>query len=448
MKPLFRPWASRLAALLVGTALMGSAFAQAAPSVTWPDALRPVTRQAAPATAPTNPDQRKLTAEEKQAVLDRIATILSEQAFVPGVDFVAKWKEMLEAQKEALDKAETAAAFSREINGMLNRYGLSHISLFTPSFGEQRVTQRRAGIGIRIQIEAEGVRVTDMFPDGPAKEAGIQIGDLIVEADGKPVRGPNDIQGERGQTSKFVVKRGEQRVEISVTRRDFSTVIPESIRWEGDYAVVKIPTFDIGYNQQNVAKIMGEAQRAKGLILDLRSNGGGRVTNLQHLAAFFLDPETQPLGTFIGRAQVRMYEERFGPTTDLVKIAENTRFKVRAVRNISVPRFDKPVTVLVDGGTGSASEMMAAALQEIRGSTVIGSKTAGAVLASLIVRLNDPVGYWIQYPLTDYVTIKGRRLEGNGVEVNIPAGVARFGEPDPGVQAAVRKLDELASSGG
>jgi carboxyl-terminal processing protease len=79
---------------------------------------------------------------------------------------------------------------------------------------------------------------------------------------------------------------------------------------------------------------------------------------------------------------------------------------------------------------------------------VIGSKTAGAVLASLIVRLNDPVGYWIQYPLTDYVTIKGRRLEGNGVEVNIPAGVARFGEPDPGVVAAIRKLDELASSGG
>lgn len=390
---------------------------------------------------------KTLTSEQKKDVLARLEKTITNSAYVPGVDF-SGWSKKVDSKKAELDKAGSSAEFATAVNLIMREYGLSHVSLFTPEFGTQRVTQKRGGIGIRIQIEEGGVRVTNIFNDSPAKDAGLQVGDLVFECDGKAVKGVEELAGELGQSSNLKFKRGSETLTVRITRREYSTVIPESVKWEGNYAVLSIPTFDAGYSIENIDKLMTEIRsRAKGVILDLRGNGGGRVTNLQHLAGYFLDPATQPMGTFINRMNVANYEKEHGPTKDIVKIAESTNFKVRAAKRRGVDPLKVPVAVLVDGGSGSASEMMAAAMKELLKAPVIGSKTAGAVLASLIQPLGDEAGFWIQFPVMDYVTIMGLRLEGNGVSPDVETPFARFGEVDKAVVEAKTLLDKQKSDG-
>ena len=108
--------------------------------------------------------------------------------------------------------------------------------------------------------------------------------------------------------------------------------------------------------------------------------------------------------------------------------------------------FKGDLVVLIDGGTGSASEMIVAALKDYRGATMIGTKSAGAVLASAMRPLEH--GFLLQFPMMDYVTIKGRRLEGNGLLPDVTAPTPRFGAPDIGVQEALRVFKEKSQSDG
>lgn len=409
-------------------------------------ALAPAQGTPPPASTTAAPAAPKaMDAAAKKTVLDAMQRTINTMAFVPNVDF-GKWNEFVAAEKENIDKATSESDFAAAVNRALNGFGFSHITLFPPSFGQQRLTQRRAGIGIRIQIEEEGLRVVTVLKETPAEEAGIRMGDLIIESDGKKVRSTADLSGELGQKSRIKLMRDGKELVLEVTRGEYSTVIPETIEWKADKkaAIVTIPTFDQGYSRSNVDALMKQAMTADLLILDLRSNGGGLVLNLQHLMSYFLDRETQPLGTFLGKQTVADYEKSTGEkATDLVKVAEKTTAKVRPFRSEGGV-FKGKVAVLVNGATGSASEMAAAALRDHRSAQVIGSQTAGAVLASMMLPLRDGGGFWMQFPVTDYVTIKGLRLEGNGVKPDLAAEMPRFGETDQAIAKALALLGEAA----
>lgn len=386
-------------------------------------------------------DAQAMTADAKEAALKSLEEVLLRDAFVPGVSF-ARWPEMVKKRAAEFEKAKTRGQFADVVNGAMEEFGFSHIVLFPPSYGEQRVTQRRSGIGIRITLESKGIRVMDVFPDSPATDAGLQPGDLIIECDGKPTRVVADLQGDRGQKSTIVFVRGTEQISKEVTRRDYKTVIPESVTWQGKTAVVRVPTFDMGYSRENVENIMAEvAAKSESVVLDLRGNPGGRVLNLQHLASFFLDSRAEPMGTFIGKMQVLAYEQKHGPTTDLQAIADASPFKTRASSNGLKLLLKQPVAVLIDGGSGSASEILAAALGEIKSAPLVGTQTAGAVLASVVVPLAGDEGFWIQYPLTDYLTIKGKRLEGNGVEPTHRAKLRTFEHDEP-LETAIKLLQK------
>lgn len=377
--------------------------------------------------------------ETKQAVLAGIEKVLTTTAFVPGVDF-SKWSGMIEKKKGEIEGAENANQFTNVVNGALQEFGFSHCVLYSPVAAQARTNRKMVGLGVRIQPEETGIRIVMVFPDSPAQEAGIEPGDLIFEADGKPVRQAGDLGGEEGSQVTVKFKRDGSEMTKTITRRPFSTDIPETVTWvDKETAVVTVPTFDLGYNKNKALdKAMKEALGAKRLILDLRGNGGGSVVNLLHLAGYFMTRD-EPLGTFIGKSLVQRYAEATGDKgTDVLKIAawpEASRLKP-ATR---VERFEGQIAVLVNGGTGSASEMMASALREYRGAKIIGTKSAGAVLASYMWPIAE--GFTLQFPVTDYVTIKGYRIEGNGVKPDVEVDTAaRFGEPDKAVLAAVKSL--------
>jgi carboxyl-terminal processing protease len=374
--------------------------------------------------------------EMRDEVLERMERVLTRRAFVPGVDF-NQWPEMLAAHEEKLLEAKNSDDFAGVVNDALREFGYSHIVLYSPEYAERRATGKMVGLGVRIQVEENGLRITSIFPGSAASEVDIRPGDLIFEADGEPVRTPLDLAGEEGSEVTVKVEREESVVEVDVTRRSFDTKLPETIEFRGQTAIITIPTFDIAYDHKKVEELFETASEAESLVLDLRGNGGGQVMNLLHLSGLLMEQNT-PLGTFVGRPLWEDYVEEVGEEPEsAVEVAEWTSSKLVPGKP-PIPPFMGDVVVLIDGGTGSASEIMASALKEQRGATLIGSKSAGAVLASIMMPINH--NFLLQYPVTDYVTYEGYRIEGNGVPVDIEAAIPRFGEEDEGIAKALEVL--------
>lgn len=389
---------------------------------------------------PAPKNSEPVTPEVKKEVLDRVERTLTRNAFVAGTDF-DKWPEVLAKRKAEIDAADTHGKFGALINDALREFGVSHVQLFTPEQAQARVTRQQTGYGFRLEFIPEGAKIVDLVAGAPAVEAGLQVGDVIFDANGKLPKSPNDLVVADDQKATFKVKRGDKTLEFLVGRRAFSTAIPETLKWpKPDIAVLKVPTFDLAYQRKNVDDLMDQAAKAKVLIVDLRGNGGGAVINLLHLSGRLLTPE-QPLGTFLSRSSVDRYKEETGKDAkDLKAIADWLKPNVVPIRTPK-ERFQGKVAVLVNGGTGSAAEMLAAALKEQLGAPVFGTKSYGAVLASLIQPVGN--GYQMLYPITEYITFKGVRLEGTGVRPDVEARTPRPNEDDPGVSAAIAWFEKV-----
>lgn len=387
-----------------------------------------------------------MTTEDKTEVLNSVNKIMEDNAFVPGVDF-KKWPDYLAKEQAAIDDAKTPVELAQAVNRALHTFGASHIVLSTPEQSTARKNQQNVGIGIQIQPEDKGVRIMAVFPGSAADEAKLMPGDLITKADGKDVHSAVELQGASGSTVELLITRKDKEQTFKITRRPYSNRRPESLTWvDKETAMLKVWTFDLGYDRDNVEKLMKEASGAKRLILDLRYNPGGAVTNMLHLLGLLM-PQGTSIGHFLSRGDVDRYvKETGGKPTDWKQIAEQSRTELKAGKNPRVDAFKGKIAVLVNGGSGSAAEIAAAALQEELDAPVLGNKSAGAVLASIVRPI--AAGFALQYPVMDYVTPKGRRLEGNGVIPLIEtAAVTPYGEKDEAVERATVLLARLEKIG-
>ena len=384
--------------------------------------------------------EKTMTKEAKDEVLKALADVIANRAFVPGVD-MTKWPDYIEKQKDDLDKADKDTDFSRAINRALRDFGVSHIRLLTPRAADARDRTSIVSIGVMARAENNTLIVTTVLPKSPAEDAGLKVGDIITSVDGKAPENTQTLTGEVGSSVVLKLKSGTDEKELTLKRASVSTARPETLTWvNDDTAVLKIWTFSRGYGRDNIENLMKQANdKAKYLILDLRSNGGGSTANLQHLLSLFLPADT-PVGVFVGKSLVRDYEKDHTPSVDPIQIAAaaSTDRKYKT-RKLTMDPFKGKVAVLVNRGSASASEICASALHDVLGAPVVGGKSAGAVLASIFGRL--PQGFQIQYPVSDYVTIKGVRLEGHPIDPDVEVTVRpEEGKGDPVVDKAVAKL--------
>lgn len=380
-----------------------------------------------------------LTPEQRDEVLAGVTRIVTERAYVPGVD-LSKWGEKLEAQRGEIDQATDQVAFVRATNKVLRQFGVSHIRLRTPQSREARVTNTTVGIGVQARPEGEGLLLTDVVPESPAETAGLQAGDRIIEVDGQVADSMTDLQGAEGTmlTLKVKAASGEIR-DLTLQRQRVSNKRPETLSWADDEtAVLKVWTFSTGYDRKNIEALMKEAERASYLILDLRSNGGGQLRNLMHLLGLLLPADTV-VGTPLSKViAVKTRTDAEGKeSVDLEAMAESASRRMSTNARAGEP-FTGRIAVLVNRGSASCSEIAAAALKESLDSPLIGSPTAGAVLFSSFARL--PHGFEIQYPGADFLTGKGRRLEGNPLRPDAYAPSPRKGEKDQGIAKAIELL--------
>ena len=400
----------------------------------------------------TAADNPQWTTASKGKLLESISKLVLNAAYVPNIDF-NKWNTAITAMKPELDKAKNEEEFAGVINAELrDTFHISHIVLMPPRAVEQRVTQQMVGIGIRINVTDEGVLVTSTVPGAPAEKAGIEPGDLIMEADGHKADGPTYITGPEGTSVNLKVKKAESKEikMISVKRAKFNTRQPETLTWvNSDTAVIKIPTYDLAYDRNNVEKLMKDASSAKNLIVDLRNNGGGAVLNMMHFMSMVI-PTGKEIGTFVNKQMVNDFvEKEKGNPNDLAGIAKFSSQKISVPPNRSVDTFKGHVAVLVNAGSGSASEITAQALKEVLNAPVVGKRSAGAVLVSVMGPL--PFGFSLQYPISDYVSINGVRLEANGIKPDAESNdvtIVKKGETDPAFKLAEGLIQKAANGGG
>ncbi|MCX6368488.1 MAG: S41 family peptidase [Armatimonadetes bacterium] len=383
-----------------------------------------------------------ITPESKTKVLQTMQASIQRQAFVPGVDF-AQWPTFLEKRRSELDKSEDVPAFVNTVNEALRDFGISHIRLFSPQSAKARITGVTQNFGLRTEKSESGLKITALAPKGPAAQLGLEAGDEIIAVEGieKPTTYP--IPSDR-ETTLLTIKRKSTGLikNYMVLKKAYSTDQPNTLTWtDKTTAVLRIPSFARTYNVKQIAGFIEEvnAKKAKSLVIDLRGNGGGLVSNCNHLLSL-LTPVGTPIGTQVGRQMAERYIQTVGGDgKDMVAIAKWAGPTSKTFKLSQAPYLGK-LAILLDKGSASASEISSAVLKEQRGAVLVGKPSAGAVLVSFFVPLRDTEGFEVQVPLSDYVSPGGMRLEKNPLKPDVTVEAVATETSDPVLESALKAI--------
>ena len=288
------------------------------------------------------------------------------------------------------------------------------------------------GVGITIQPQEDesGFLIIMVADGGPAKEAGIEVNDLLIGVENQDIRGMTTdevgalVKGEEGTKVSLTVMRKGEHMTLSVERRRIEQPVAEGEMLEDGIGLVKINNFDARCAEETISAIEKlRTEGAKKLILDVRNNPGGFADELVKLLDYLL-PEGDLFRSvsFDGKEQVDTSDENF---------------------------LDMPMAVLVNGDSYSAAEFFAAALQEYEAAVVVGEPTVGKGYYQQTIPLGD--GSAVALSTGKYFTPKGNSLADKGVIPTVRVdvdeetaaaiyyGTLSAGE-DPQLQAAIKAL--------
>ena len=287
------------------------------------------------------------------------------------------------------------------------------------------------GVTIRPLEDGSGFEVIQVEPIGPAAEAGVEAGDIVVAVSGQRVAGMSAsdvsvmVKGKAGTTVDMTFARGEEELTFTIERREIQTVVAKGEMLEDGIGLVTINNFDSRCADETIAAIEDLLDRgAKKLIFDVRGNPGGYASELVEVLDYLL-----PEGPLF----------RSEYYTGKVKVDES-----------DAKCLDVPMAVLMNGDSYSAAEFFAAALEEYETAITVGQPTTGKGYFQVTTRLKD--GSALRLSVGKYTTPNGVSLaEVGGLVPNIPVEVdeetylmilAGTLEPenDPQIQAALEAL--------
>jgi len=289
------------------------------------------------------------------------------------------------------------------IEGLVNSLGDPFTSFARPEVAEvrrQEMDGHFGGVGIVVRTnEALQVVVASVIPGNPADDADIQAGDVFIEVDGVAVAGMNTdrvadlVRGEVGSEVKLRMYRPETQeyYEVSLIRAIIETPTVFSEVQEEEFGYINLTTFNgVATSQlETHLRDLIEEEGVKGLILDLRGNGGGLLDQAVSVADLFLDE-----GVVLTQRDSAGREEVF--RSDDGDLAEEI-----------------PLVVLVDSSTASASEVVAGALQDRNRAILIGTNTFGKGVVQLVYNLSD--GSQLRVTSAAWYTPNDRAIQQGGL---------------------------------
>ena len=261
------------------------------------------------------------------------------------------------------------------------------------------------GIGIEVSMEKGFVKIISPLDDTPASKAGIKPGDLILKLDQRAVQGMaleeaiKIMRGKKGSPVTLTIARENVQKPLTFTliRAAIKTISVREKILHDDFGYIRIAQFQANTSkefQKSIKTLQEKASPLKGLILDLRNNSGGLLPASVDVVDALLDE-----GLIVyteGRA-----------------LTSNSRFSAQAGDMLK----GIPIVVLINGGTASASEIVAGALQDHRRGIIIGTQSFGKGSVQNVLPLND--GRGIKLTTARYFTPSGRSIQAEGIQPDI-----------------------------
>ncbi len=325
-----------------------------------------------------------------------------------------------------VEEVESSDLIEAAINGMLTSLD-PHSSYLSPDDAADMRVQTRGefgGLGIEVTQEEGFVKVVSPIDGTPADQAGVEAGDFITHVDGESVLGLNldeAVDMMRGPVGSeiiiTIVREGEvEPFDVTIVR-DTIKLTAVRTRTEGDTVVLRVTTFNDQTSpglEEGIAEQVEEAggiENVNGFVLDMRNNPGGLLTEAIRVSDFFLDK-----GEIVStRGRDPEDGDRFNATPgDLAQ--------------------GKPIVVLINGGSASASEIVAGALQDHRRAIVVGTKSFGKGSVQTVMPLRGDGA--MRLTTARYYTPSGRSIQALGVSPDIiveqprPAEVTEEEEED------------------
>ncbi len=287
------------------------------------------------------------------------------------------------------------------------------------------------GAGVNIDTDTQLTKIVTVYAGTPAQEAGLRENDLIYEVDGVSTFGLSSsdvvakIKGEEGTWVQLtIIREGEtDYLHIDVQRRKVNVPTVDSRMLEDRIAYIQIAEFDdITVSQFESALSEARANGMKGLVLDLRSNPGGSLDAVVDIAGMML-----PKGIIV------YTEDKYGSRTD---------YNCEGDKQLEVP-----MTVLVNGNSASASEILAGAIKDYGIGTLVGTTTFGKGIVQSVLPMTD--GSAVKVTISSYYTPSGKNIHGTGIDPDVECefdGEAYYGSldrPDNQLEKAVEVLKGL-----
>lgn len=280
---------------------------------------------------------------------------------------------------------------------------------------QESSTGEYSGLGLEVGAEDGMIKIISPIDDSPAAKAGIKAGDLIVEIDDVPVRGMalqkaiDKLRGEKGTSIDLRVLRDDQEmpIEFTIVRDTIQLSSVRSRVLEPGYGYVRVSQFQTSSGDDFKKELRDLKQREtplKGVIIDLRNNPGGLVPASVEISDAVLDG-----GTVV-------YTEGRLPSS-------NSDYQATSGDLLA----GIPIVVLINGGSASASEIVAGALQDHQRAAIIGTQSFGKGSVQTVIPLGD--GRAVKLTTARYFTPNGRSIQAEGIVPDIivePAEIRRY----------------------
>ncbi|MBV6396597.1 MAG: Carboxy-terminal processing protease CtpB [Anaerolineales bacterium] len=316
------------------------------------------------------------------------------------------------------------------INGMLESLGDPHTAYMNPDEFEQlnsSLAGEYEGIGAYVDTSTEYLTVISPIPSSPAEAAGLRSGDAIIAIDGRDMTGVDpelarkQVLGPAGSVVTLKIKRGDAPpFEVKITRAKIVIKSADGKMLENNIAYVQINTFgDKTSIELKAALETLMAQNPKGLIVDLRNNGGG-----------YLQSAIEVASQFVPEGQVVMYEQ-FG---------NGQRDTYNALGDGLAT--DIPMVVLINEGSASASEIVAGALQDLGRAKLIGVVSYGKGSVQLPTVLSNDQGA-VRITIAKWLTPNERLIHGIGLTPDVFVAMSEDdynNKRDPQLDVAIETL--------
>lgn len=340
------------------------------------------------------------------------------------------WEKLREGYYDT-QKLDLSKLTSGALKGFVAGIGDAYTVYLTPEESkdfENSLEGQLEGIGAELEVKNGKLIIVTPLKGSPAEKAGLKSGDIILKIDGMVTEeltlfdAIRRIRGRKGTTVTLTILRENIRepIDIKITRREISLENITFQKLEGNLFHMSIHQFN-DHSRIEFQRLLEQIllEKAQGLILDMRGNGGG-----------YLDISIDILSEFLaGEKPAAIIKKRDRTRDEVVKTTGNAKL------------LDIPLVILVDRGSASASEIVAGAMQDYKRALVIGEKTFGKGSVQEIVKLKD--GSLLRMTVAKWFTPLNRSIDEVGITPDIVVKMTEMDykeKRDPQLEEAVKHL--------